>query len=268
LGTLPTLVLPTISSTTAISSIKTTAAISGGSISSDGGAPVTARGVCWSTVSAPTINDSKTTDGIGISVFTSNLTGLTLGQTYYVRAYATNSVGTAYGNEVSFTTALGIGDYYQGGKIVYILQSGDTGYISGEVHGIIAALSDQSVGAPWSIGSYPGTTLTAFGTGNENTIALVASQGDEGIYAAKLCADYVNTDTGTGVYSDWYLPSKDELTKCFASSSSADGLLSKDYWSSSYDSGNSAWGKWLINDHNPDSMDINSLYPVRAVRSF
>ena len=76
----------------------------GGNISDDGGASVTARGVCWSASPNPTISDNKTTDGTGTGSFTSSITGLTANTTYYVRAYATNSAGTAYGNEVSFTT--------------------------------------------------------------------------------------------------------------------------------------------------------------------
>jgi uncharacterized protein (TIGR02145 family) len=95
-------VLPTVT-TTAASSITQTTATSGGNISNDGGAAVTTRGVCWSTSTNPTIAlTTKTTDGTGIGPFTSNMTGLAAGTTYYIRAYATNSVGTAYGNEVSF----------------------------------------------------------------------------------------------------------------------------------------------------------------------
>ncbi|MFZ4725554.1 MAG: FISUMP domain-containing protein, partial [Paludibacter sp.] len=96
--------LPTVS-TTAISSILTTSATSGGNITADGGATVTVKGVCWSTTATPTIANSKTSDGIGTGTFTSSITGLTANTTYYVRAYATNSVGTSYGNEVSFKTA-------------------------------------------------------------------------------------------------------------------------------------------------------------------
>lgn len=92
-------------STTSISNITASTASSGGNITSDGGCAVTARGVCWSTSTSPTISNSHTTDGSGTGSFTSNLTGLTASTTYYVRAYATNSTGTAYGNQVSFTTS-------------------------------------------------------------------------------------------------------------------------------------------------------------------
>jgi CubicO group peptidase (beta-lactamase class C family) len=95
--------LPTLT-TSIITSIETTTAISGGIISSDGASNITSRGICWSTVTNPTTADSKTSDGSGIGTFVSNLTGLLPNTTYYVRAYATNSIGTAYGNQVSFST--------------------------------------------------------------------------------------------------------------------------------------------------------------------
>lgn len=96
-------VLPSIT-TIAVSAITQTTGSSGGSITSDGGSAITARGVCWSTSSNPTINDSKTADGTGTGLFTSSLTALTDNTAYYVRAYAINSVGTAYGPEVTFAT--------------------------------------------------------------------------------------------------------------------------------------------------------------------
>lgn len=90
--------------TSIISSISGTNGTGGGTIASDGGASVTARGVCWNTSGNPTIEDSRTSDGTGTGTFTSSMTGLVPGTLYYVRAYATNSAGTSYGNEVSFTT--------------------------------------------------------------------------------------------------------------------------------------------------------------------
>jgi uncharacterized protein (TIGR02145 family) len=101
LATVPSLI------TTSASNITTTTAASGGNVS-DGGAPVTERGVCWSLSANPTVADNKTVDGIGTGVFTSVLTGLSSTTTYHIRAYATNSIGTAYGNDLSFTT-LGCG---------------------------------------------------------------------------------------------------------------------------------------------------------------
>ena len=93
-----------IVSTTAITSITSGSAISGGYVSSDGSATVTARGVCWNILPNPTTINSKTFNGSGAGVFTSNVTGLAPGTVYYLRAYATNSLGTAYGNELNLTT--------------------------------------------------------------------------------------------------------------------------------------------------------------------
>ena len=94
---------PTLT-TTAISNIDKNTATGGGNVTADGGATVTARGICWSTSQNPTVDGSHTTDGTGTGSFTSSMTGLTANTTYYVRAYATNSAGTAYGEQVSFTT--------------------------------------------------------------------------------------------------------------------------------------------------------------------
>lgn len=94
---------PTLS-TAAVTSITLTSATSGGDISSDGNSAVTARGVCWSTLADPTIADSKTSDGTGTGQYSSSITGINPGTLYNVRAYATNSIGTAYGDQVSFTT--------------------------------------------------------------------------------------------------------------------------------------------------------------------
>ncbi len=90
--------------TSAISSIESASAVSGGNITSDGGLEVTVRGVCWSTTEDPTIAGNKSEDGNGTGVFTSLVTGLTQGTTYFVRAYAINSSGTSYGASVSFKT--------------------------------------------------------------------------------------------------------------------------------------------------------------------
>ena len=128
--TTTTATLPTVT-TAIVTSITATSAISGGNVSSDGGSTVTSRGVCWSTTSNPTIANSKTVNGSGIGSFTSNISGLAGGSYYFVRAYATNSVGTAYGPEQRFlatdVATPGFGklynwyaanDVYNGGKFI------------------------------------------------------------------------------------------------------------------------------------------------------
>lgn len=95
--------LPTVTTGT-VSNITETTATCSGNVTADGGAAVTERGVCWGTSSNPTVDGTHTATGTGTGEYTVNITGLTAGTAYYVRAYATNSVGTAYGEEVTFTT--------------------------------------------------------------------------------------------------------------------------------------------------------------------
>ncbi len=94
---------PTVTTTT-VSDITMTTATSGGTVTEEGNAPVTARGVCWGTSSGPTIDDSITSNGTGTGAFTSDLAGLSPLTTYYVRAYATNTIGTSYGDAMQFPT--------------------------------------------------------------------------------------------------------------------------------------------------------------------
>ena len=95
--------MPTVTTNT-VTNVTQTTATCGGNVTSDGGATITARGVCWSTSQNPTVNNSHTTNGTGAGNFTSSITGLSPNTTYYVRAYATNSAGTAYGVQRTFTT--------------------------------------------------------------------------------------------------------------------------------------------------------------------
>jgi hypothetical protein len=100
--------------TNSISNISMNSAIIVGYITDDGGAAITARGVCWSTLANPTIADNKTEDGTGTGSFSSSLNGLTSDTTYYLRSYATNATGTYYGDEQSFTTFYSVSDDFEG----------------------------------------------------------------------------------------------------------------------------------------------------------
>lgn len=258
--------IPSGISTTSISSISQNTSSSGGTITGDGGANITSRGVCWSNTSTnPTIVNTKTIDGSGIGSFSSSMIGLLPGTTYYVRAYATNSVGTAYGNSINFTTLpnLSVGQSYQGGIIAYIFVSGDTGYVAGQTHGLIATTTNQSTGAQWGCsGMSIAGTSTTLGTGLANTTAIVNGCTTTTI-AAALC-----NNLSSGGYSDWYLPSKDELNKLYLNKATIGGFSNVSYWSSSQVGTTTAWSiNFSTGTASSTSTKSTALY-VRAIRKF
>lgn len=263
--TTPAITLPIVN-TNSVSLITSSSAFCGGYVNSDGGSPVTARGVCWSTSNNPTIANSKTTDGIGSGSFTSSITGLTMGTTYYAKSYATNVLGTAYGNEMKFR-AIVIGNSWYGGVVAYVYQPGDAGYDSGYVngHGLIAAPNDQSTSIRWYNGSDIKTnaTATALGAGVNNTNTIVSIQGT-GSYAAKLCYDLV-----LGGQNDWYLPSKDELLKLWLNKATIGGFANEYYWSSSEIPVSFSYA-YRVSLYNGlvESTTKNQTYHIRAVRYF
>ena len=202
LGAVPTL------TTTTVSGISLNAANTGGNITADGGTTITSRGLCWSTSSNPTIQDNKLTNGNGSGTFTINLTGLQGGTTYYVRAYATNAAGTGYGNLIIFNTStLALGVTYLGGKVAYIFQSGDVGYVAGQTHGFIIMSHNMGMQVKYSNnGAYSFTSMN-FGTGKNNT-SILFNLTTTGLNAAK----YVYNVLYDG-YNDWYIPSYYEWNK-------------------------------------------------------
>lgn len=251
--------------TTSISSITQISASSGGSITNDGGATITSKGICWSsTTSNPTISNSNTNNGLGVTSFLSSLTGLLPNTTYYVRAYATNSVGIAYGNVRIFTTlapTLTIGQSYQGGTIAYIFQSGDTGYVTGQTHGIITTTTTQSSGVIWGCSGTSISTNTSLGTGQSNTTAIV-----NGCLTSNTAARICN-NLSSGGYSDWFLPSLDELNKLYLNRTAIGGFTSTWYWTSSQSSSTSATLTNFSNGTNGSGSKTSS-YSVRPIRNF
>jgi hypothetical protein len=250
--------------TNAITNITETSARSGGEITSNGGATVTVSGICWNTSPNPTTSNSKTTDGPASGYFISDLSGLTAGTTYYVRAYATNSAGTAYGSQYSIVSVI-IGSNYQGGKVAYILTSSDAGYVAGEMHGLIAAAGDESLDIRWYNGTNTTTnaTGTAIGSGSLNTDRIIASQG-AGAYAARLCYDK------TGSYSDWYLPSQQEMwtLTLFQTAAAISLTTSEYYWSSTESSSSKAYRIYGASGNILDENKSINTYSVRCIRSF
>jgi hypothetical protein len=165
---------------------------------------------------------------------------------------------------INVTDPFTIGASYQGGKIAYIFKVGDPGYVAGQTHGLIAAVADQGGIITWWNGTYTttGATATAIGTGSANTTAIIASQGNTGTYAAKICRDY----TGGG-YNDWYLPSKDELNKLYLNKAAIGGFGINPYWSSTENSNEDAWGQNFSNG-NQQLIWKDFPYLTRAVRTF
>ena len=196
---------PVVSATAAITGLSATTAITGGTITSDGGSAITAKGVCWATTTNPVLGVGNfTTNGTGAASFASNITGLTGATTYYVRAYATNAIGTSYGPaSVTFTTWVQgpytLGQFLGWGWVVSVDAAGAGYIVSPDI-----APTPPATTFVWGCNGTHVAVGTALGTGSTNTDLIIATCG------AATAAGDARAYAGGG-YSDWFLPSNSEF---------------------------------------------------------
>jgi hypothetical protein len=228
---------------------------------------VTESGVCWSKSQNPTTADTKITTGQVTEIYHHFInTGLLFGinSTYYIRGYAITNTGTTYGNQVTYTTGVDIGLGTGGGIIFDIDNTGQ--------HGFVAATDDQGSVIPWAPGNLYNVTTnaTSHTDGAGNTTKIIATYGNSGSYAAKLCRDYRG-----GGFTDWYLPASVQIKSLQVVQNAIGGfhgsefLTSYYYWSSTEANNFKAWEY----DFNPryflaDYVEKYKSMYVRAVRTF
>jgi hypothetical protein len=253
--------------TSFIQSITQTSAACGGVVYSDGGSPVTGRGVCWGTSANPTVLNSLTLDGAGIGAFSSAMNGLIPNQTYFVRAYATNANGTYYGNQFSFHTTqfYAIGDTGPaGGEVFY-----DKGFYSSGWRYLEVSPDNWTGGsgdpsASWGCAGTPisGADGTAIGTGSQNTLDIISGCADDGT-PASVCDNAVING-----YNDWFLGSLAEYTQLYNSISGLVNItFGTVYWTSTESTSNNAW-YFRFTDGLNAPTGKNGSHGIRPIRSF
>ena len=252
------------------------------SILPSGGNSITTRGFCYSSINEhPTVYDNITNSGSGTGSFEmllNNVADLELNSSYYIRSYATSLDGIAYSNVQSFTvgsqTLPEIGEYFQGGVLFYVDETGH--------HGLVASVEDLGV-FEWGCYQFSlsGADGTAIGTSYQNSLDIV-----EGCSQTPIAASVALAYETEG-YSDWYLPSKDELVEMYNTIGSGGtqgniaGFQNDYYWSSSEYTTNKAWFvdfvsgdsefNWLVyysNGTNNNSTSKNKDWLVRPIRTF
>ncbi|MDD4822107.1 MAG: DUF1566 domain-containing protein [Bacteroidales bacterium] len=241
-----------------------------------GGGTIIEKGFCYSESPNPTVADYTLVCKDGTGSFSGTLTkGISSGKTYYIKTYVVNNAGISYSQEIEVRIYT-VGDYAFGGVIFYLFQPNDPGYVEGEQHGLVCAKEDQEDGIKWNNGSSisTGATGTEIGTGQTNTAAIVRVQG-EGSYAAKVCDNYSFSG-----YSDWFLPSKDELNQMYVQKNIIEATLLANgghafvtyapiYWSSSEKSDRDAWTQSFSSGSQASGSPYKtSSWNVRAVRAF
>jgi len=238
------------------------------SILPSGGSPITERGFCYSSTNEqPTVYDNITSSGMGAGSFEESFNPLEIlefSTDYFVRSYATSIEGITYSDVHSFTTTSQglpeIGESYLGGIVFYIDATGE--------HGLVAATED--------LGSYEwgcnNTSIivaneVAIGSGYQNTLAIIAGCSETPVAASEALNASLNS------YTDWYLPTRDELLEMYniIGNGSADGNIGSFsiswYWSSTEYNTSGAWSVYLSSG-NMGSKPKGNANRVRVIRAF
>ena len=212
------------------------------------------------TLTGTTDGTTITTPAVSLLVYnTATISDVTPG--YY---YNSGSTGSPVWARLANTTALAIGDSYQGGKIFWLDATGQ--------HGLIAATADQNTGIQWDNdleARFIGASGDGLYAGEMNTAMIISTQMASNQFeefAAKVCADYSVTDDGV-TYGDWYLPSKYELDLLYQQKTTVGGFDNSLYWSSTEKPPSSSWDQDFTTGTQSYSSQ-NELYRVRAVRAF
>jgi hypothetical protein len=249
-----------------------------GNLQSEGSSPLISRGVVWGTTAIPTTDlQTKTDIGTDQGYFDVKMTNLSSNTTYYVREFATNSKGTTYGAQKIFTTYIqfkdvAIGKVWAGGMVFYFLQPGDPTYDPNVLHGLIVNISHirdfDSIAwntNTWNTdvsGTNTGVTFGISSTGNINSEQY-------GYCAAKLAT------WGYAGYSDWGLPSKDELNQIYlnvgpgavAPNTNIGNFMKVTYWTSSQFNIDSAYSQSFV-DGTQSPADKYTKYSICQIRAF
>ena len=250
---------PQVNTDPTVTNITSSSAQVGGVVVNDGGSFCYSRGLVFGTNPIPDLNTGNSVIcGSGVGSFSCTLSNLTFSTNYFVRAFATNTLGTIYGNQINFLTlGLTVGQTYGGGIIFHIDGNGTSG--------LICAENDVDNSLWGCYGTLIAGTNTTMGSGQNNTNVILSNCGYRPI-AASICDSYVN-----GVFNDWYLPSLDEASTMLTNliPLNIGNLSNKTFWTSTQY--NDIYGMSV--SYNYGFVSSNVTYKswseyVRPIRSF